>query len=383
MFNGIKTEVENNYDRGDRGGDRGFGRSGRGGRGGRGGFRNGDDSRRGERNGYDRRDGTDRRDGNRRDFREDNNRSMNKGGPSGFMERYNNEGRQTDNLELEDLCQKFRNLFNITTSIYKALDRYELCKLLKNRNSKITVFEIMNYIHSQNIIEKELRNGYTFEPKGQLEQNIFSSFKPENKVVYDVIENYKTYPAKDEFDMDGYKNTGEMRRKIKFSTAQGYNYLPVLCKEVESCSKGEKCRYAHTNNEIQFHPLKYKTSICFRQCDNIYCPFAKDGNELRVIYNGEDEDTIKLCLEVEAFLKDQKIYKSYQELFQYPTEFDLNTFKIKECRGGCNLDYHLCLNAHHSASELRRPQNIFFYSPQICKEGSSASEFCRKYVNIS
>jgi hypothetical protein len=321
-----------------------------------------------------------RRDYERRDDR--NPFAIDVTGNQGMMDRFKNE--KPDNHELDDMIQKFRNLFNTAAMIYKCLDKYDLCRYMKNKNSNISVFEVMNYIHCQHIIEKELKNGNRFDSKSSLEQNYFSSFKKENQNVSNIIDNYKTTASKGENDQMGYVLDSEKRRKILYSTTMGYNYLPVMCRDndVMPCVRGELCRYAHTINEINFHPLKYKAIPCFKACDDAYCPYAKDGNELRVIYNGGDDDTIRLCQEIEIFLKENRIYKHYQELYPYPNEFDLNNFKIKECRGTCNQDYHLCLNAHQ-LNEQRRPLNIFFYSIQRCNEVLNSNDnFCRKYVSL-
>ncbi len=65
----------------------------------------------------------------------------------------------------------------------------------------------------------------------------------------------------------------------------------IVDKESNSfCNNGAKCLYSHNKDELDYHPLKYKTELCSKvsqeesktnQCD-LYCPYSHSNKELRV-----------------------------------------------------------------------------------------------------
>ncbi|CEM19535.1 unnamed protein product [Vitrella brassicaformis CCMP3155] len=71
-------------------------------------------------------------------------------------------------------------------------------------------------------------------------------------------------------------------------------YLPLKCSAVELmegdsvrnfCKRGGSCPYAHSREEINYHPLYYKTEVCeanqSSECKEYYCPFVHGLAEQR------------------------------------------------------------------------------------------------------
>lgn len=90
-----------------------------------------------------------------------------------------------------------------------------------------------------------------------------------------------------------------------------YNYSPEVCPNIRlvegadgtesienTCSAGLRCPWAHSKEEVLFHPLIFKTNLCEEhtsnaganqktrnakknRCHRYYCPFAHGSDELR------------------------------------------------------------------------------------------------------
>ncbi|CAK9001406.1 unnamed protein product [Durusdinium trenchii] len=57
-------------------------------------------------------------------------------------------------------------------------------------------------------------------------------------------------------------------------------YTPERCTQ-DGCTD-RRCRYAHSEEEVMYHPQNYKVRICEpHNCCGFYCPFAHGPNELR------------------------------------------------------------------------------------------------------
>ena len=67
----------------------------------------------------------------------------------------------------------------------------------------------------------------------------------------------------------------------------GTNKCLFFSKEnINSCPFGDKCKDAHGENEVEFHPLNYKTTICRKQnCFNQEtCPKAHNNMDFRFYF---------------------------------------------------------------------------------------------------
>ena len=90
---------------------------------------------------------------------------------------------------------------------------------------------------------------------------------------------------------------------------QKYLYEPRLCdnivwlasenglrrQTIPNCHNGKNCKFAHSREEILYHPLIYKTVMCEDiTCGKFYCPFAHSMEEL--LPAAESPDYIRRCL---------------------------------------------------------------------------------------
>jgi serine/threonine protein kinase len=91
---------------------------------------------------------------------------------------------------------------------------------------------------------------------------------------------------------------------------QKYLYEPRLCDNIISytadngcrrhcvvnCHNGKNCKFAHSREEILYHPVIYKTVLCEdMNCSKYYCPFAHSIEEL--LPTNETPEYIKRCLQ--------------------------------------------------------------------------------------
>lgn len=100
--------------------------------------------------------------------------------------------------------------------------------------------------------------------------------------------------------IDMHHYTERRRNPYSQSSRDGsFAYQPQICSSINidvqpngstqiegKCSKGDSCLFAHTLNEVRFHPLKFKMSLCADfiasgQCKNIVCHQAHFQHELR------------------------------------------------------------------------------------------------------
>ena len=89
---------------------------------------------------------------------------------------------------------------------------------------------------------------------------------------------------------------------------QKYLYEPRLCDNIITyvsdsgkkqtminCHNGKNCKFAHSREEVLFHPALYKTVMCEDPaCTRYYCPFAHSVDEL--VPTNEPIEYIKRCL---------------------------------------------------------------------------------------
>jgi serine/threonine protein kinase len=70
---------------------------------------------------------------------------------------------------------------------------------------------------------------------------------------------------------------------------------PYTCHSVLNCHNGKNCKFAHSREEVLYHPLVYKTLVCEdHHCSKYYCPFGHSHEEL--LPSHESPDYIKRCV---------------------------------------------------------------------------------------
>lgn len=174
------------------------------------------------------------------------------------------------------------------------------------------------------------------------------------KLVYSF---YKDRICKNGMYCENYHNYDECRRPILGQLSQKPKYYPELCKAffVELvCEANENCPYAHSQAEIDYHPILYKTEPCMDPS----CPFSLKPH---------------LCPRIHLFEPSRvEIAKEYEKLEVRP-EFEaqqrpilnLAEFKTSPCKRKENHDKKLCVY-FHSEVDRRRSLNQHNYCPELC-----------------
>ena len=314
----------------------------------------------------------------------------------------NKSNNKNDNLQLEInkritnfILENKKVIFHIKKA-YPELTEYEcgnILDLIQNKTSQ-TIFETMNDISAENIIKLSIhfhQKKMKIKPFiDNLELNIFEliNLKYLNPIHKQILLYYKIFDItkKKELNLNlpdyyFYQNENERRRVLKKNEDGLYNYLPIKClksHENQSYEIKEKCNFAHSDNEIYFHSLIYKTKKCkkknfcnFENFPELCFKSHNFNNDFRLIYNYLD-DKIKEFMFI--YEKNMGKIKSYEECFNdlEIEKFNLDTFKILECKNknifndNCKIDRHLCL-FYHNNYEKRRPQNLFKYTNEYCK----------------
>ena len=316
-----------------------------------------------------------------------------------------NINKKEEEIDVEinpELLEKLKKAFPLISS---EDDFKRIYKKLKDKNYfELTIFEIMNIIQRE-ISIKITENNYNNKKYINEFNNYLYKFPIEYMDIIDhiyinnehlqIMELYKTmsideknkyYNAKELTEDFFYnKDKNDKRRKVIKYMDGRYNYLPVECKNIEKCDLN-KCIYAHNKNEINYHPLFYKTKY---KDDNNYgdsnmalCPTAKNfDTDFRIIYNYKDENIIYLMNVL--FLECKNNNKRIKSFYKKNKKFDINTFKIFKCKNEkCEKNPHLCYK-YHNISEKRRPPYLYRYTNEKCEEIKTNKkckygDFCNK-----
>lgn len=84
---------------------------------------------------------------------------------------------------------------------------------------------------------------------------------------------------------------GQFRRPL-FNKDGELAYMPIPCGRnntipaagIKNCHNGNLCNFSHSVNEINYHPLTYRTVACQKsksKCGTKYCPFYHKKSEKR------------------------------------------------------------------------------------------------------
>ena len=268
----------------------------------------------------------------------------------------------------------------------------------------LTIFEAMNLIYRSIHIYNALNFYKNAEKKGAklgsadgdiFENKYHGEFDSEK--LNEIIEKYKTEQKGEKLDnsYDLYEDEKfDKRRKLTKNMEGIYNYLPIGKDSIQMNEDDKKKLedfdiFAKNENEINYHPLFFKTLMChFCEKDenellNTDCPYCHDiQNDFRIIYDYKDN---KICLLMND-LVNSELFTFVDYLEYIPKnirikDFSLKTFKVHKCQldtdGKCPNDYHLCPYYHDSnkdkhknkdKDERRRPLWLFRYSAEMCEE---------------
>ena len=308
-------------------------------------------------------------------------------GISNSRERINKEENIKDikvNIKeelLSSLKQAFPGL--PSTNNYKAIYKY-----LKDENYfNLTIFEVMNIIQREAgiiLTKNRYKNNESYAYNFPIEFLDIADPVYINKEHLFIMKTYKTMCIDDknknkyfeiseltqDFLYDERKN--EQRRKVIKFLDGTYNYIPQLCKK-EKCDNKD-CIYSHNKNEINYHPLFYKTEFKddtdYSESNMALCPTAKNYEEdFRIIYNNKDQNIINLMILLDQECNTEKRIKDFYKTNKI-RNFNLNTFKIRKCKNHeCSKDKdpHLCY-FYHNLSERRRPPYLYRYTNERCED---------------
>jgi len=160
-----------------------------------------------------------------------------------------------------------------------------------------------------------------------------------------------------------YHNLNEKRRFVFEDDSSNFLYQPMKCPSIAEnipCPNGDSCRYAHTQNEINFHPLFYKTEPCagcFFDSNSKFCPF----------YHA-DEISRKVMLEKLKTKGNKDNLKTQQQNPSMMSQggFNLENFKAKPCLIKGNHNPKVCEFYHHE-NDRKRPVSIYHYTSNMCQ----------------
>ena len=352
-----------------------------------------------------------------------------------FRQNYNNNRNNNDNNYQNSYVRKNAKKYDLNTekslkeiisgntiiidemrNAYPGIPKLDCANILKkiqNNISSQTLFEIINKIHRDisteltinkiNLNQVEKKNLFPIDPY-EIIDAVYNN--PEH---VKVMKYYKIYSLEDKNKLSPYlqaslpndfyyrkdREREEKRRKlIKYSDGS-FNYIPVTCNNIKYC-QDKNCPYSHNDNENNFHPLFYKTTLSSNNSDiNKNKNLIKNACDLfadfRIIYNYKNESIIKLM----KLIDEKKLSKfSFKEYMKNKIHsFSLNTFKTLECQAiksgmKCSKsDPHLCYY-YHDISEKRRPPTLFRYINEMCpnqsiikgkiKKKCENGDFCNK-----
>ena len=141
--------------------------------------------------------------------------------------------------------------------------------------------------------------------------------------------------------------TQKPRRRPLLSQDGKWSYVAIMCKNPQPCKIGDRCRFCHTSDEYNYHPLLYKITNCKfpstgkGKCSKLgfHCSFAHSESDLR------------------ARASQAKSKNS-------PLGFIIETFKTEKCENSyCTQED--CIR-YHSALEKRRSPCWYTYSTIPC-----------------
>lgn len=179
--------------------------------------------------------------------------------------------------------------------IHIEKDGAGLAGLPYNRNSPLQKPPLMPNIESQRAYKQEMRrylDTYTELPKARTHVIAQSGSSPFPSSCFNRA-SYKVFPCstpacKKDARCLCYHTPEDRRRAEDQQYSQqpcGYVYLGEErgFEDTGRCPMGDKCKYAHTENEVYFHKLMYKQKPCLNylkrsSCPHPYCPFLHDRN---------------------------------------------------------------------------------------------------------
>lgn len=295
---------------------------------------------------------------------------------------YNNYEDQNINKQEDlDFFQTNKEIINEIKKCFNYLENAKIIEILKMNIQQgiCTVFELLNSFHKENIIKMNASINaslYNFDPK----INIFEVLEKElDNLHVEIVQNYKTKIIEDNVidKLERYEGIKDRRRKIVRDVNGYFNYIPVMCdqhnEKTNNYDNLEECNRAHSENEINYHPLNYKTKMCLKkECHLKKLCYNSHGliTDFIKIYDVKDQKISCLATKIEnkEVCKGlSKVLAPWQEFFEIPKKFSLESYKVSKCKllNMCT-DLDLCYN-YHDEKEKRRAPQLFKLKNEVCQ----------------
>ncbi len=284
---------------------------------------------------------------------------------------------------LNKIIAEYNVVVNEMKNSFPGITQLECASVLKKikQGSSQTIFEIMNQIHREISIQITLNEADNKNKNYLLPIDPYEIIDPfyNNPEHIKVMKYYHVYKESDKKKLPPfiqsilkpdfiYTNESNRRRKVVKYPDGSFNYIPIRC-ENRAC-KNEECIYSHTDIEMSFHPLFYKTKYNSNNKGLLEKTASDLLEDFRIIYNYKNPNIINLI----KLLEEQKIAKTtYMGYYKNKiNSFKLETFKTIECpsvKSGitCQKDSHLCYFYHNNA-ERRRPPTLYRYTNELCPD---------------
>lgn len=194
----------------------------------------------------------------------------------------------------------------------------------------------------------------------------------ELRVHFNYMKYYKTERCNNKLEHDksgcfNYHSEAEARRPIQIITSSNpkgktfWNYYPALCTGA-NC-RNFSCKYAHTFNEINYHPLHYKTLLCEHESEYSCrhdCVFAHSK-----LVSGNSEHV-------------RNVKRLYGEFELSPANFTRDTYKTFRCLLSECGDLG-CLGYHDARERRRKSKQYKMMCGKLLRnQGIGTTDDCSK-----
>jgi len=281
-------------------------------------------------------------------------------------------------IRYHEIYEKFSNHI----SDQKFIDNI----LLENYTKYSIYGKLREYIILSNIIFSEFiisKHDMRINPDIFIKNYVQSAKFYENETLEHrkILSMYHVFQCKNKIDSCNLQNCIDFHesklsrvRKRPLYFDKIWNYIPKMCPNKNECNDME-CIFSHTDSEINFHPLKYKTIPCkIIDCKDLQCFYAHfDNSDLRNLLNlfGNFKYSNKIVDHLENHFIN---LDSECKIFNFPLQ-KINSYKTQPCDNPkCTQDF-LCEEYFHNFNEKRRPKTSE-YLPIMCPNIYKNNEIC-------
>lgn len=335
--------------------------------------------------------------------------------------------RKRENNILSSFIAQHQEIISDINSLYISLSKNEVaCILIDALKNNHIYHEIFNKLHAADATKSSLT--YLVNNNSDL-SNLKDDCLKEQEEKNGNSTDWLSFVHEELTEI----RKVELKQLEDDSKALIYSYVPILCNNSIN-HPNEACPYSHSKDEINFHPLNYKTMLCSdinryyknemthnlsnnqilnKGCtqqeisiylinyknsnaiSNIACSYAHDpDSDFRKVFNYKDPNVISIMQSLSC--SEGLNFYSYTNYYGIDNlKFNPNTHKVTICANNlCRnkaeaeslekelgsssnkvnpLEY-ICDGYHH-IQYSRRPQKLFGYTYDKCGCGN---QFCNK-----